>query len=269
MHGIPIEQDPPIAFIVIFVIIIFSPFLATVVFAFIRRRNRNRDKSNAQTDKRINALSEWASSRGLSFLAGNDSGIDSRFWFFDRLKLGWNHYGYNIMEGVIGNQKVCAFDYHAEASYANVSTEPASSYTITTAEASTESMKARPFSAVIVETSTYFRPLFIRTEKFRDKIAASAGLEDIDFESAEFNSQFYIRASDRRWAYDAVNQATMDLLLSHCRFNIEFNGKYVVAYRDELFELGHFEEALQLLTGIIDNLPRTLFGKEKGEKLWS
>ena len=272
--GIPIEQNPPVAVIVIFVIILFSMPLAIIVLSYIKRRTRNRAQANKQTDKRINALSDWAKSRGLSFSPDNDINVEHRFWFFDRLKFGGNHYGYNIMEGVTGDLKIYAFDYNAEPEATNISTSGDSksgthSFSVTTYEPSTESWKARPFSAAVVETSAYFRPLFIRTEKFRDKVAVSAGLEDIDFESVEFNSKFYVRASDRRWAYDAVNQSSMELLLNHCRFNIEFNGKYIIAYRDELFELGHFEEALQLLIGIIDNLPKTLFGKEKGEKLWS
>ena len=259
MHtGAIIEQNPPVADVVIIVIIFLIPILIIIIAAiagFIRRR-RNRANIGKQTDNRMNVLADWAKSRGLSFHPDSDINMESRFWFFDSLKTGPSHYGYNIMEGVISNRKVCAFDYLCE--WATVD------------KSGNRRVGAQSYlSAVIVETSAYFRPLFIRPEKFRDKIAASAGVEDIDFESAEFNSQFYVRASDHRWAYDAVNQANMELLLSHCRFNIEFNGKYVIAYRDELFELGHFEEALQLLTGIIDNLPKTLFGKEKGEKLWS
>ena len=60
----------------------------------------------------------------------------------------------------------------------------------------------------------------------------------------------------------AVAEQYPDLKASH--FNIEFNGIWVIAYREELFAPGYFPEALQLLTGIVDNLPESMV-RELGE----
>jgi hypothetical protein len=199
---------------------------------------------------RSKALADWAQSKGLSPNPTASVVIAARYWRLSCLQKGEGHWAYNVMEGTVNNRKVCTFDYH----YETVSTDKNGNRRVT----------HYYLSAVVVETDFQLKPLFIRTENVLDKIAKSAGLNDIDFESAEFNNEFYVEASDRRWAYDVVNQATMDLLLNSCRFNIEFNGKYVIAYRDELFELGHFDEALQLLTGIIDNLPKSLSLEPKG-----
>jgi hypothetical protein len=219
-------------------------------------KNKTRVASAGQSPvNRRKALIDWAQSKGLSYNPSAGVVIAGQYWHLSCLQKGEGHFASNVMGGTVNNRKTCAFDYH----YERVSTDKNGNRTVT----------HYYFSAVVVETSASFKPLFIRTENVLDRIAESVGLNDIDFESEEFNKTFYVNSTDKKWAYDVINQATMELLLNHCRFNIEFNGKYVIAYRDELFKLGHFEEALQLLTGIIDNLPQTLFGKEKEDKLWS
>jgi len=115
-------------------------------------------------------------------------------------------------------------------------------------------------SALIIESSIQFQrfqPLCIRPESFLDKAVESIGLEDITFESIEFNNEFHVKAKDRRWAYDAINQATMELLLASLRFNIEFQDNYVIAYRNTPFTTADIEDALKLLTRILDNLPNS------------
>ena len=219
-------------------------------------RNIFKNSQGQGLKERRKVLAAWAQTKGLSLNDKASVVIASRYWRISCLQKGEGHFASNVIEGILGTNKVCAFDYHYEMAKVDE-------------DGNRKVTGHYYFSAVVVETDFKLKPLFIRKERFTDKIAESAGLNDIDFESTEFNNQFYVKAPDRKWAYDVVNQATMELLMNHCQFNIECNDKYIIAYRDELFELGHFEEALQLLTGIIDNLPKTLFGKEKGEKLWS
>ena len=206
--------------------------------------------------KRQQQLAEWAQSRGLRFIPEEDPGIGSRFWSFDCLQWGDNRYGYNVMNGTFANRTICAFDYHFEMG-ANLSQHQGVEEIINT---SNEHLIAsrHNFSAVIVDTGLRLKPLFIRPERFVDKIADAGGYYDIKFESTDFNNQFHVKSSDRSWAYDVLTQATMDLLLQSCHFNIEFNGSQVIAYRNTTFTAGYFEEALQLLTGILDRLPESL-----------
>jgi hypothetical protein len=254
-------QNPPLVAIIAIIIVaatIALTFGTKIIIGFMNYLFN----SNKQSDKRKRELADWAKAKGLSFSPGNDSGIDNRYSFFDCLQQGNNHYSYNIMEGLVSNRKVCAFDHHYEGSESNTRENRFVIYY----KPSLKAMKANSFSVVIVETDIHLKPLLIRTEKFIDKVAESAGLNDIDFESTEFNSQFYVKAFDRRWAYDVVNQATMDLLLNSCRFNVELKENQAIAYRNELFEVSHFEEAVQLLTVILDNLPESVMQELKGTK---
>lgn len=195
--------------------------------------NRNRNKE----------LAEWAQSKGLRLNPYAGLGLAGRYFHLYCFQRGNGYSAFNVMEGIIHNRKVCAFDCYWET--ANVD------------KGGNLVVNGRYyFSAVVMETDFQLKPLIIRTENIIDKIAASAGLHDIDFESMDFNKKFHVKSSDRRWAYDVVNPATMELLLSSCRFNLEFNGNYIIAYRDELIPVGYFDEALQLLIGVADNLPR-------------
>jgi hypothetical protein len=238
----------------VFWLIIAFP-LTLILFRYVIRLRRclraNRGKTVRSDRKRRKELTEWAQSKGLSLTPG--FGLAGRYLHLQCLQRGDGSFAFNVMEGIIHNRKVCAFDYYYE--------------TATTDKGGNLVVNGRYYlSAVVVETDLQLKPLIIRTEKIVDKIAASAGLHDIDFESVEFNKKFYVKSSDRRWAYDIVNPATMELLLSSCRFNLEFNENYIIAYRNELFSVGYFEEALQLLVGVADNLPKPLFSEKKVER---
>jgi hypothetical protein len=92
------------------------------------------------------------------------------------------------------------------------------------------------------------------------------GLDDIDFESTEFSQKFRVKSPDRRWAYDVVHQKTMELMLAHPHFLIDFHGSQVIAYYpDRMFSLREFESALKVVTGIVDYLPRDVV-EELGQK---
>jgi hypothetical protein len=247
--------------VIIIVSAVVMCLLAFWIFPKQNMRDKEREKElevvfGRQLENRRKELSAWAKSKGLSFRRTSSIVTAARYGCLQCLQKGDTRYAYNIMEGLFNSRKICAFDYY----YQTEEEDKHGGRTIT---------GCYYFSAVVAEADFQCKPLFIRTEKLFDKIAKSAGLDDINFESAEFNKQFYVQASDRRWAYDVVNQATMELLLSHPRFNVEFNRQYVVAYCDELYDLGHFEEALQLIIGIIDNLPKPLLDKKKGEKIWA
>ena len=75
-----------------------------------------------------------------------------------------------------------------------------------------------------------FRSLHIRSEGFFDKIAGAIGFDDIDFESKEFSSKYYVKSDDRKFAYDIIHPQMMEFLLATTPPLIEINGKYMAFY---------------------------------------
>ncbi len=191
-----------------------------------------------QAKKRRMALAAWASSRGLSFDPSHDRRMDDRYPEFKCLRQGDNRYACNVMAGNAGARPVCAFDYH----YETHSTD----YTSTT---------HHHFSAVIVATGLPLKPLVIRKEGFFDKIGEFLGFDDIDFESAEFSREFCVKSPDRRWAFDVLQQSTMEFLLAAPRFALEFHESDVIAYRGRTFQAEEFDAALKVIEGVLQRLP--------------
>jgi hypothetical protein len=56
--------------------------------------------------------------------------------------------------------------------------------------------------------------LFIRREGIFDALSRAFGFDDIDFESVEFSKRFYVKSSDKRFAYDVIHPPVMEYLLA-------------------------------------------------------
>lgn len=226
-----------------FILIIVGVIVIIIVFAVLKHQ---------QSEKRKKELAGWAFSKGLNFNPARDSGMDNSYSYFKCLQRGENRYGYNIIEGNVGNRPMRAFDYHYETNHTDSKGQRHTSHYY--------------FSAVVVEANLPLKPLFIRNERLFDKLAEFIGFDDIDFESSEFSKKFYVKAPDKKWAYDVLSQATMEFMLGAPRFDIEFGGRQAIAYRNSIFKAVEFEEALNLVNGILDRLPDSLIQELKGLK---
>jgi hypothetical protein len=230
---------------IFFVIIIIAAIAAVIGFVV----------WNAQMKgKRRKEMAGWAQANGLKFLPEKDHSVWLRYQLFKCLQRGDNHYAYNIMLGTIGQRVTCGFDYHYE--------------THSSGSKGQQQTHHHYFSALVVDTGFPLKPLFIRPEGFFDKVTEFVGLDDIDFESAEFSQKYFVKAPDRRWAYDVLHQKTMELMLAYPRFHIEFQGTQVIAYYDNrTFSLGEFSSALKVVMGILDYLPPGMVEELKQKRL--
>lgn len=225
-----------------FIIIIVFAVAAAIGFAIWNQQLK---------DKRRRVLAGWARANGLKFMPENDHSIGFRYPLFNCLQRGENRYGYNVMVGTAGNRVICAFDYHYQ--------------TYSTGSKGQRQTHHYHFSALVVNAGLPLKPLFIRPEGFFDKITEFVGFDDIDFESAEFSQKFFVKAPDRRWAYDVLHQKTMELMLVYPRFHIEFQDSQVIAYHNnKRFSAGEFGAALKVVTGILDYLPESVVRELKG-----
>jgi hypothetical protein len=111
------------------------------------------------------------------------------------------------------------------------------------------------FSLVIVKSPVLLEPLFIRPENFLDKLAEFAGFNDIDFESAEFNKKFYVKAPNKKWAYDIISPNMMEFLMQSPVFSIQFDLLSVIVYRDRRFSTVDFEAAVDFINGVFERIP--------------
>jgi heme exporter protein D len=189
-------------------------------------------------DRREKQLREWARGNGFTYSA-TEALMSFHCQPFQCLQKGDYCNSFNVIEGTSGNRRLRAFDYHYYSE-----TEPG------------RSKDHHYFSAVVIEAGIPLLPLAIRPRGPLDEVTEFIGFEETGFESAEFSQKFYVKAPDRRWAYDVVHQKTMELMLAHPHFLIDFQGSQIMAYyHDRMFSLGEFESALKVVTGIVDGLP--------------
>jgi hypothetical protein len=206
-----------------------------IVFAAIKAKERTRE------------MSEWGFENGLMFTE-RDRHMDDEFPRYSCLRQGHSRYAKNILTGVYRGSQICAFDYH---------------YTT----GSGKNRRHHSFSALMVNTGLHLKPLFIRTEHFFDKVTEFVGFDDIDFESVEFSREFYVKSRDKKWAYDVLNQKSMEYLLRAPRYTLDFQGRYIMAYRNRKFKIAEFDEAFKVIKGLLDLLPDYLMRELKGEIL--
>jgi hypothetical protein len=186
-------------------------------------------------------LASWVQSRGLRFHYNYDDRLAECFEGFLCLQGEENPLARNIYKGSCNGRYVIAFDYSGGVFRPE------------------EKQNARgDFSAVIVTTNLQMKPLVIQPRDLRAGLTEFIGYGDIDFESAEFSREFYVKSPDKRWAYDVLNQAAMELLLASPRFTLQFAETSVIAYNGYRFEASEFEAALTLIEGILQRLPPSL-----------
>ena len=200
--------------------------------------------------KRRQALEAWAARAGFVRRDGKDEGLERRFPLFACLREGSDRYGKNLMEGDRGGRRVCAFDYH----YVTHSTD----------SKGRRQTHHHNFSAVVVDTGLPLRGLLLRPEGFFDRFTEFFGFDDIDFEHAAFSRKFFVKAKDRRWAFDVLHQATIDHIMDSPVFTVEMAGPWVMARRTTRFAPEDFSASLALVEGILDRLPRYLLQDLKG-----
>lgn len=187
--------------------------------------------------KRQKMLAAYAESRGLSFSLEKDKNMSRKYPSFNCLRRGHSRYAHNIMRGEPEGRSVTAFDYHYVTG-------------------SGKSRQTHRFSALVVESPLPLKPLMIRPENIFDKVSDFFGFDDIDFESAEFSRKFYVKAPEKRWAYDVIHPQMMAYLLEAPRFSIQFDPASIMTWRNNRFDEQDFDDAFILVQRILDYLPR-------------
>jgi hypothetical protein len=160
--------------------------------------------AHVQQKKRREALATLARELGWQFTAEKDHSHDEQYAHFEIFRRGHSRYAYNTLRGTIdiGGQTWRAMmgDFH---------------YQITTSNGKSTTTHTYLFSYLILHLPYVQVPaLLIRREGIFDALKSVMGFDDIDFESAEFSKRFYVKSSDKRFAFDVIHPKMMEFLLA-------------------------------------------------------
>ncbi|MFH1842628.1 MAG: hypothetical protein ABIF77_05430 [bacterium] len=198
--------------------------------------------------QRQRLLRYWARRHRLRIRPTQDPTFREDYPMFDCLHRGQDQFASNIMTGKLHGLDITAFDYHYRRDGGKHSTE-------------------HVFSALIACSPLQLQPLSLRPETALDKVSEFLGIDDIDFESAEFSRRFYVKADDKRWAYAVLHQRAMDHLLESPEFSLQFDWGHVIAWRPRQFDAADFDDAARVIKGLVDLLPEYLKDRQ-AELTW-
>jgi len=224
-------------------IVLFIAFVAFIVAAVYF--------SSLLAAQRRKEVSDWGTAHDLAFSPAKDCTLESRFAAFACLRSGRNRYADNILTGKWSDRDFLSFDYHYETTTQNSS--------------GGQQTHHHHFSAVVLSSPIPLKPLFIRPEGLFDRLAGFFGFDDINFESAEFSRAFYVKSPDKKWAYDVIHQRTMEFMLGMPSFSLQFDGHSAMAWRSSTFKPQDFEQAAEIIRGILDRLPEYLVQRQMSQ----
>ncbi len=202
----------------------------------------------AQISRRRREMGEWAAHNGWTFDPDRSDFVDMDYAGLSCLIRGDNRYSYNRVKGSFKDKQFDLFDYHYETGSKDSD--------------SNSRAQSHVFSAVVMQCPFPLKPLLIRPEGLFDKMKQFLGFEDINFESAEFSRKFFVKANDKRWAYDVIHQRVMELLLSSPMHCMEMNDLQIIVWNDRTYTVAEFQDALYFLDRFIDLFPDYLIRQQ-------
>ncbi len=212
----------------VFIVIILIIIAGLWVLYYLANRQRKRE------------LAALSASWGFSWNDYDPLGIDTAYQGFAAVNRGHDRYAYNVFYGDRSGRNTICFDYHYRTG-------------------SGKSESTHYFSGALVCHGYPFPYLLVRPEGIFDKLAEFVGLDDIDFESAEFSRTFYVKSNNKKFAYDFFHARAMEYMLSHDRhFSMEFKGDTLLITDDRTWSAKEYEAAVLQVEGLLDLMPEFL-----------
>jgi len=167
--------------------------------------------------KRREEMHAFAMQHGLSFSAQDMSGIVG--WPFSLFSKGHGRGAENVVSGLWKKKDpVTAFDFWY--------------YTESTDSNGNRTRSYNRFSCATIEVAAAFPHLEITREGVLTWLADRVGLEDIEFESPEFNRRYNVKAAERRFAFELLDAKMLRWLVDFDQgLAFEVAGNRLLAYR--------------------------------------
>jgi hypothetical protein len=198
-----------------------------------------------QDKKRREALFVWAHKRGWSLLPGKNKRVHRDYPALKVFQKGHSRFAKNLISGEHHGRPVTLMDYRYVVGHG-------------------KNRSTHNRGVVILHCDFPTVPMFIRRENPLDRVGEFFGADDIDFESSEFSRKFYVKSSDRKWAYDVIHTRTMEYLLKAPALTIEFGFNEIAVYKNGWCDTENYEQALGLARDLYELIPDFVVRQMKG-----
>lgn len=123
------------------------------------------------------------------------------------------------------------------------------------ATGSGKNRKVHCFGIALAKVSLSFAHLEIRPEGFFDKVAATFGFDDIDFESDEFSRKYFVKCANRKMAYDLIHPRMIEYMLRSKKSHWQFDGDTIMICRGGRFSSVDLPGVMALIEGFVERIP--------------
>lgn len=202
--------------------------------------------------ERKDALAQWAAANGFSYYEKDPYDLDGRYKGVGEIGTGHNRYAFEVLQrsDPVG---ASIFRYHYQTTETRTVTHTDSDGRTSTR---TETYEQDHWKAyLIVELGSTFPDLAIRPEHWGDKVAGFMGFDDIDFESEQFSSRYFVKSTDRAFAYAVLHPQMMEWMLDQ-RFSATLKeALFVIDMTSGTFDAKACAAAWTGAAGFINRIP--------------
>jgi len=131
-------------------------------------------------------------------------------------------------------------------------------YTYYTESRDSKGRTSRHYSTRTVAAFEFFEAfpgLVIKPDSALREFFEFLGGHDIDFESDEFNKRYYVKADDRKFAYDVVHPRMMEFLLRVRGIALQIVGRRAIVFREKKLKPVEIEPLLAFAAAFYKNIP--------------
>ena len=212
--------------------------IALIVYAVSLAAKKERERSET--------LRAFATARGAAFDA-DFPGIHGILPAFPMLGRGHSRRAFNIARGSLALGGIpcgCVWGEYQ--------------YKITTSNGKSTQTTTYTHGFVAVKPALVAdEELRVRREGFLDWLGELVGVDDIDFESAEFSKRFHVKCSDRRFAFDLFDPLMIEFFLAGDPPPVHLLGNWILLERgSSRWEPGHFAAHLAWIDAFLARVPR-------------
>ncbi len=188
------------------------------------------------------AAQQWAAAHHWTWSASDGALVDR--WISPPFQRGSSRSARNVLTGTWNGRPATSFHY-----------------TYTTG--SGKNRTTHHFHVVAYSLPARLPWLQLEPEGVGDSIAKFFGGQDIEFESASFNEAWRVKGPEGQFPYDFLHPRMMQRLLQPdtARASITVEGSDLYLYRSGKQQLAAIQPSLQLLSDLVDQIPRFLWLK--------
>lgn len=217
-------------------ILFFGGVVAIVVAGFVLARYFKK--------KRQQAIAAIAMQHGLSYTSHDPYSLTITY-DFDLFSMGDGRGAENVVTGQWKDRRIIEADYWYYTESSDGKGRRSRSYSY--------------FQVVIAPIGAYLPKVQVKGENVFTRIADHIGMEDINFESEEFNRTFNVKSRDRQFAFKLLDARMMQWLLFVGKaYSFETSGSDLLVYcrRSKPHEI---PQLLDLADQTIDRIPRLVW----------